>query len=349
MFELFATLFLSASLALIAAFLLMGPAQHLIPMDAPGGRKSHASATPLVGGLFIFIGLMSLPMMLPSWSLIAPVLVLSAVTVCIGFLDDQRELSAAWRLVAHLIVGLAMVSWPGVSLSSLGNIVGMGELSLGWLAIPITCFAVAASMNAVNMVDGVDGLAGALCFLPLVVVASLAVNYGDMELAIQIMAVLGGLLVFLLFNFPLPWRRQASCFLGDTGSTLLGLLVAWFLIAGAQHELFSPVLALFLLAVPLIDTAGVMVRRVLRGVAMSTPGRDHLHHVLIDSGMSSRHATMLISALAVLIAIVGLVLEWRAAPEWSMLVLFIAILVLNLVLLRSAEKAKVLLRERWFS
>jgi UDP-GlcNAc:undecaprenyl-phosphate GlcNAc-1-phosphate transferase len=343
------TLALSTSVAIITAFLLLNRGAHLVPHDKPGGRKQHVSATPLIGGLIIFAGLLPLAVIMPQAHTTMPFLALAGATVLLGMMDDQHELSAGLRLAAHLLVGLGMVLWADISLTNLGHLFGTEPLMLGWLAIPLTCFAIAASMNAVNMVDGVDGLAGALCLLPILVVSAFALHAGESALTLKTVAVAGGLFVFLLFNFPFPWRDKASCFLGDTGSTLLGLMVAWFLIAGAELGLYRPVLALLLLAIPLVDTAGVMLRRVLRGVSMSTPGRDHLHHVFIDSGMPARHATIIIVAIALLIASVGIVLELRDAPEWVVLLIFVLCLLANLVFLRSAERAKQMLRERWFT
>lgn len=345
----FITFIMAASIATVTAFWLLHSAPHLAPIDSPGGRKQHKQSTPLIGGLIIFFGLMPLIIIMPSMQDSAPFLVLMNITVLLGHLDDRHELSAAVRLFTHLLVGLGMVLWAGISLTTLGHLFAGADLSLGWLAIPVTCFAVAASMNAINMVDGVDGLAGGLSLLPIVAVSAFAYNAEETALLLQTTAVIGGLLVFLLLNFPFPWRNKAKCFLGDTGSTLLGLAVAWFLIAGTQHELYRPVFALFLLAVPLTDTACVMLRRALLGVSMSTPGRDHMHHVLIDSGVSSRHATLLIVAIAILVAAFGLLLELRQVPGWVMFLIFVCFLASNLVVFRSADRAKMAIRERWFS
>lgn len=343
------TLPIAFAMALVAAMLLLEIAPRLGLIDLPGGRKQHVRQTPLIGGLVVWVGLFALLLVVPDLLSLLPLFVLTGATIVVGVLDDRTELSAFFRLVTHLVIGLGLACWAGVRLDSLGALFSTHPMLLGWAAVPVTMFAVAAAKNALNMVDGVDGLAGVLSALPVVVVlyfASLANHEMLMQLAL---ALSGGLLVFLAFNFPLPWRAHAACFLGDTGSTLLGLMVAWLLIQGAQEQLFRPVLALYLIAVPLIDTAGVMLRRALRGVAMSTPGRDHLHHVLIDAGMPPRHATYLIVSLAVLVACLGMIMEYRAASEGIMLVLFLILLAFNSIALRSADKAKALIRERFFS
>lgn len=342
------TYFFAASLAVIASFFCASRAERWGLIDIPNGRKMHARSTPLIGGLIIWAGLCSLLLIKPSVDLIPYCIPLATLTVIVGVMDDLHDISARLRLVVHLSIGLGMALWAGIKLETLGELLPGIPMTLGPLALPVTCFSVATAMNAVNMMDGIDGLAGALSLIPVLVVGSLAAQAGNEDLTLTAIALAGGLSVFLLLNFPFPWRQQASCFLGDTGSTLLGLMVGWLLIGGGSNGLFSPVLALYLLALPLIDTAGVMVRRVLRGVSMTTPGRDHFHHVLIDSGMQHKHVVYMLIALAVAIASLGLIMEKRATPEWVMLAVFISILTLNLVALRSADKAKTILRDKLF-
>lgn len=339
----------AAATAVLAAFYCLPRAERWGLLDTPGGRKAHERTTPLVGGLVIWAGLLTLLAVEPTSPPVA-LLTLATLTVVIGLLDDHHELSARFRLCIHLALGLAMALWAGIKLDSLGELMPGQPLALGLLALPVTCFAVAAAMNAVNMVDGVDGLAGGLSLLPVAMIAGLALQNGSHpELLLTASALAGGLTVFLLLNFPFPWRQRASTFLGDTGSTLLGLMVAWLLIQASSEGLFRPVLALYLLALPLLDTAGVMVRRTLRGVSLTTPGRDHFHHVFIDAGMQHKHVVYMLVALATAIASLGLLMEKRGTPEWTMFTLFAGMLVINLVVLRSADKAKELLRERLFS
>ncbi len=338
----------SICLSIICAMLLLEHAPSLGLIDNPGGRKAHSRVTPLIGGLIIFAGLWALPVTSHDLLGAMQILVLGLLTVIIGVLDDRHELSARVRFMVHLVAGLGMSLWAGVALTHVGDLVGTGVLALGILSIPVSCFAVAAAMNAYNMIDGVDGLAGALATLPVAVVLVLGLQAEHEPLIGLSLALLGGLGVFLLLNFPFPWRDHAACFLGDTGSTLLGLMVAWLLIASAQAGLMRPVFALYLLAIPLADTAGVMLRRILRGVSLVTPGRDHLHHIFIDAGMSPRHATYLIVALALLVASVGLVCELRGVPEWVLFVLFLIFIIANMLLLRSVERAKTTLRRLWF-
>ncbi len=341
------TFLFAAALAVLAAQLLSVRAERWGLIDAPGdGRKQHAHPTPLIGGLIIWAGMCALLFIMPSADLFPYCLPLAALTVVVGVLDDRHELSARLRLVVHLGIGLLMIFWADIKLTQLGELYPGKFIYLGLMAIPVTCFAVAAAMNAINMVDGVDGLAGSLTLIPVLVVAVLAALSGYHDLLYTTAALAGGLCVFLLLNFPLPWRHRASCFLGDTGSTLLGFMVAWLLIRSSEAGLMSPVLALFLIALPLLDTAGVMTRRLRRGVSMTTAGRDHLHHVLIDAGISPRQTVYLLVSVAVVIASLGLLMERNGMPQWAMFLFFMSMLLANLYLLRNAENAKSALRER---
>lgn len=344
------TFLFSASLAIVAAQFFMSRAARWGLIDTPCGiRKKHEHATPLIGGLIIWSGLCSLAIIKPSLGLIPYCLPFATLTVIVGLLDDRHELSARFRLLVHLAIGVLMAYWAGTKLSSLGELYPGTQVQLGLLAIPVTCFAVAAAMNAINMADGVDGLAGALSLVPVLVIAAFSAKAGNQDLLITSVALGGGLSVFLLLNFPLPWRQRASCFLGDTGSTLLGFMIAWLLIRGSEEGFITPVLALFLIALPLIDTAGVMVRRVRRGVSMTVAGRDHLHHVLIDAGIAPRQVACLLAAVAVLIACIGLLMERAGVPQWVMFLVFMGMLGTNLIVLRSSEQAKAVLREKLFS
>lgn len=344
------TFALSAALAVMMYFYCLPRAERWGLMDTPcGQRKKHHRSTPLIGGLIIWAGLMALAVIKPVMGTLPYSLFLGTVTVLVGLADDRHELPAQLRLVTHLAIGLAMALIAGVQLSHLGELLPGVSMELGLLALPITCFAVAAAMNSVNMMDGADGLAGSLSLVPVAAVAILAGQAGNHQLLVTALALAGGLCVFLLLNFPLPWRHHASCFMGDTGSTLLGLMVAWLLIRGCNDNLFSPVVALYLLAMPLIDTAGIMLRRLLRGVSLTTPGRDHLHHVLIDAGMKNTHMVYMMSALATAIACLGLILDRQGVPEFVLFGVFMGMLLTNLLALRSAEKAKEVLRSKVFT
>ncbi|SFF42514.1 UDP-GlcNAc:undecaprenyl-phosphate GlcNAc-1-phosphate transferase [Fontimonas thermophila] len=325
--------------------LLLSPRLGLV--DHPGGRKRHCAPTPLVGGLLIYAALWALPVTGRMSVQVFALLTLATVTVVVGCLDDRRELNAKLRLLVQAVLGLLMALWAGVVLDNFGDLLGTGPLHLGlWIALPMTVFAVAAAQNAYNMVDGIDGLAGGLAAIPIAFVTGLAWFAGEAPLFELCLAAGAGLCVFLVMNYPLPGRKKALTFLGDNGSTLIGLLIAWIVIAAAQAGLFRPVFALYLLALPLLDGAGVMWRRVSRGVHLFTPGRDHLHHILTDSGLRDRYVTYFLTVLALLIAGFGWLMERAGVPELLMFVLFLVMLMLSVMLPVNAIQIRGLFKAR---
>jgi UDP-GlcNAc:undecaprenyl-phosphate GlcNAc-1-phosphate transferase len=308
-------------------------AQKLGFTDEPGGRKQHKNKTPLVGGVIIFTGSLAFPIYRFNTNDFLLYLLIF-ITLLIGLIDDLFEIKAYIRLLFQLIIGFLLAKLLDLKLESAGNLLGWGELFLQGYSIYFICFATAAAKNALNMIDGVDGLAASLTLLPLSILFFIFFRAGAFDLANFSITIIGGLLVFMFLNFPFPWRNSAACFLGDSGSTLLGFVVVYLLIKSASMGLIKPVLALYLFAVPLIDSAGVISRRLMRGAALSVAGRDHFHHILIDGGLSPRQTTMLISALGVVMASVGIILDHRNVSEFILFYIFIIIIFLNLIILK---------------
>ena len=343
--DVFLSLTLVVALAWIAMTGLIRWAPALDLMDYPGGRKQHAHGTPVVGGLAIAISLLPLsahyaqdPLTVSAWGLGSLLLML------LGWLDDISELHPVRRLLLHVLAGSFLIP-PGLVLQHLGNITGLGVLQLGWLAIPLTLFAVAASINAMNMIDGVDGLLG-MVTLPALVMISYLAHRAGLPLERLIAAALAvSLLVFLVFNFRFPWVKHARVFMGDAGSTLMGFNLAFLVISLAVKGAMPGVLALYLLCLPLLDTAGVIVRRRLRGVSAATPGRDHLHHILLDAGFSVRATATLMGAVSLLLAAGGVAAWLMGVTEFALFVIFLIMLVAYLLAFRSVQQAAGILRQ----
>ena len=154
-------------------------------------------------------------------------------------------------------------------------------------------------------------------------------------------SLLACMVVFTLFNYRFPWAPRALVFMGDAGSTLLGFSIAWLAIALAMQAVMPPVLALYLIMLPLLDTAGVMWRRRSRRVSLSTPGRDHFHHLLLDAGFSVRSTATLIGAGALLMACVGLLMWHMGASEAIMFGVFVFSTISFVWLTRCPQRAQV--------
>jgi UDP-GlcNAc:undecaprenyl-phosphate GlcNAc-1-phosphate transferase len=164
--------------------------------------------------------------------------------------------------------------------------------------MPLTIIAIVGLINAFNMIDGIDGLAGSLSVIALLwfaVAAGLVGLRGELLVALLMaFCVLG----FLAFNLRHHWRRRACVFLGDAGSMMLGAVLAFLAIALSQHnggDALPPVTALWICAVPIIDTGSLIVRRLAAGVSPFSSDRQHLHHLMIDAGLSVNQVVTILS------------------------------------------------------
>lgn len=331
---------ITASLVTLGSILTLYPVAHRIGLvDRPGGRKTHDHHTPLIGGVGMFLGLLTLGIVSPAaFGAFLPLIGTAGLLLVVGVIDDYREISANVRLLAHLAAALLMIIWGHNRLTSMGDLVFLGPVVLGVLAIPVTLFAVASAINAINMADGVDGLCGGLVLIALGFMAVLA---GDAHLvhAIQLLTVMLCCVAgFLLLNFRFPWRQRAHIFMGDAGSTVLGFILAWMLIYLSEHGACRPVTVLWLIALPLLDTASVMVIRRLEGKSMFTPGRDHLHHQLMDAGLGVRKSVAVMYGLSGLFGMIGLAGEFSALPDGVLFLGFMAALTSHVAIMVKLQR-----------
>lgn len=297
-------------------------------VDIPGGRKTHLNATPLVGGLGIFLGIVCISLVIPAISAeFRPLLSLSALILFIGTVDDAKELTPFVRMLGHSLVALAMAVVAGVELNSLGALVSNQPINLGVLTIPLTVFATVGVINAINMSDGIDGLSGGLVIVTLSFISVCAFSSGQGVAGSFCLIMICSILAFLSLNFRRPWHKKALVYLGDAGSTMLGFILAWLLIESTQGVVptFSPVYALWFLAIPLFDTVSLLIKRPLRGKSPFTPGNDHLHHMLLSRGLSVEQVVALMIAVAAVLGGVGLIGLSLGARESSMFLIFIAL------------------------
>jgi UDP-GlcNAc:undecaprenyl-phosphate GlcNAc-1-phosphate transferase len=242
--------------------------------------------------------------------------------VVVGTIDDRFDLPANVRLIAQSCAALLVVFASGIVVASVGDFSGY-HAGLGLLAAPFTILFVITLVNAFNLIDGLDGLAGGLALLSLVVMAFISVSTPWFALVAVAASVVAG---YLLFNLPLGVNRPVRSFMGDAGSTSLGLIVATvgvYLSQGSTPVL-SPVVGLWLVAVPIFDLFATIVRRLLRKRSPFVPDHEHLHHVLVDNGLSRRCTLVVILGLAVAFATVGLVGALLEVGDGIMLALWFA-------------------------
>ncbi|AGA33051.1 Undecaprenyl-phosphate N-acetylglucosaminyl 1-phosphate transferase [Thioalkalivibrio nitratireducens DSM 14787] len=246
------------------------------------------------------------------WSLPLGVVVLGLL----GLVDDLFDIGSAIRLLAQLGVAWVMAV-AGVQIASLGNLLGTGPLNLGWIGPAFTILCVAFMINAINMMDGIDGLAGSISLLAAVGLSVLAVSAGMGGKAAAGVLLASGLAAFLLFNLRSPWLRRAAVFLGDSGSMVLGFVLAWLAVAITQPAAsgVAPVSIAFLLLLPAADSLGVFVRRLRRGRNPLAADRTHLHHVLCRAGLPVTTVVLLIAGNQLVLVLLALACHFGGCPE----------------------------------
>ncbi|MBE0614430.1 MAG: undecaprenyl/decaprenyl-phosphate alpha-N-acetylglucosaminyl 1-phosphate transferase [Burkholderiales bacterium] len=336
----------SALLAAVLGFgLTLGLIRFLTPLagryglvDSPAaGRKEHAGNTPTVGGLAIALGLASTALLAQFATQVHPAfwagLFLIALT---GTLDDLFDLQPAIKFAVQIAAALLMIYWGGLILLSLGDLVTAQPLLLGRFAVPLTVFAMIGVVNAINLCDGADGLGAGLAFISVFWISVMGAASAHASTLTLAVALLGCIAAFLVFNMRSPWRGRAAIFLGDAGSLSLGFALAWLTIEAAQPhtQLFPPVTAIWLVAIPISDTIVCMSRRLIRGNNPFRADRTHVHHILIDLGMSVGGAVALIHAVAFVLAAAGAAGWALGVREHHMFYTAMAVFVLYIVLVQ---------------
>lgn len=318
----FTVIFLSAFIAL---FVARKVAIKVGLVDKPNVRKKHQGHIPLVGGVSIYMALWVLYALQPDW-LPNFTLYMTCATalLVVGVLDDRFDLPVLPRVgLQAMVAGLMM--YAGLYLVTLGNVLFGYELFLGIFGYTVTLFAVWGAINAFNMVDGIDGLLGALSCVTFGALSVVFYLGGHSELASWSLCLLVATLPYILLNLGVIWGRKFKVFMGDAGSTLIGFTVIWLLVLATQGEdaVIRPVTALWFIAIPLMDMVTIMVRRIRQGHSPFKPDREHLHHILMRAGLTPRQALSVIVGAAILFAMIGIISERIGATESIMLSVFL--------------------------
>ena len=296
----------------------------------PGPRKSHEAPVPAIGGLAMGAAFLAAYALTGLAAALSPLLASAvAITLVGGVLDDLHEMHSLPKFGFQIAAAALLAIGGDALLTHLGHLMSAELFTLGRWAIPLTVFALVGVMNAINMADGLDGLAGALALAACVnfgIAASLAGHAPEFA---AICIVAGAAAGFLYFNVRTPWRAQAAVFMGDTGSLLLGLLLGWFAVrlAMAERPALAPITAVWILALPIGDTVTLLVRRALRGRNPFHADRWHLHHILLALGLSPGRTVAAIVILSFAFGAAGLVAEASQVPERVMFYLYLAGLV----------------------
>ncbi|MGS0683093.1 UDP-N-acetylglucosamine--undecaprenyl-phosphate N-acetylglucosaminephosphotransferase [Shewanella sp. 125m-7] len=296
-------------------------------VDLPNARKVHDGAVPLIGGIGIFFSVLLASTVFIEYSRTLNLYLISAALLLfIGVLDDRYDLSVRLRILAQVITASILIFGAESYLTSLGHIFYFFEFKLGYLGVLVTVLAVIGCINAFNMVDGIDGLAGMLSIVTFSALAFLFYQSVNPWVILPIVFI-AAISAYLFFNLRWPFASLEKVFMGDAGSMLIGLTVVWLLVIGTEsvNPAFSPVTALYLIAIPLMDMAAIMYRRVKKGHSPFKPDRDHLHHIFERAGYSRKQTLARITLLSAILATIGILGEIFDVPEVVMFLGFLVI------------------------
>lgn len=337
--------------SLATIFILRKFAKKIGLVDKPNARKFHSGSIPLVGGISICIALLYFllnnPHVLPNTSLYAACIL---ILVGVGALDDKFDLSFKLRFIVQAGLSVAMMMIGDIELNTIGDVFGTGEIiTLGWFGYLVTILAVVGAINAFNMVDGIDGLLGGLSIVTFGGLGLMLAYDGQFNLSYICLVIIVAIIPYILLNLG-AFGRKRKVFMGDAGSMLIGFTVIWLLLLSSQNGAsppLRPVTALWLIAVPLMDMAAIMIRRIRRGDSPFKPDREHLHHIFQRIGLSSNQTLISICTIAALYATIGIYAEINSIPEYIMLYLFLACFLLYVTLLSNVWKITAYIRREF--
>ncbi|GAB6907125.1 Glycosyltransferase, group 4 family [Desulfosarcina cetonica] len=315
---LFPTLMLSLLITIGMIPVLKVLALRFNAVDLPNPRKVHNVPMPKVGGVAMALGA-TVPILLwsPGSRFVDSLLLGSAVLVGFGFVDDIKEMGYRAKLAGQTIAALIVMGFGGLSITGLGDCLP-GIFLSRWIALPLTLLVIVGVTNAINLSDGLDGLAGGISMMIFICLGFLAYQNGMPDLALLAVAVVGAIFGFLRFN-----AHPAIVFMGDAGSQLLGFLAVSLAIHITQaSEPLSRSLPLLLLGFPILDTLTVMMERIAKGVSPFKADKNHFHHRLMRLGLRHAEAVMVIYCLQFSLVMSAFLLRFHS--EWTLLSTYLA-------------------------
>ncbi|KOO37212.1 glycosyltransferase family 4 protein [Priestia koreensis] len=296
--------------------------------DKPNNRKVHQKIMPRLGGLAIYISfLIGYFILTPNsqYVKVDAMLIGSTIIIITGVLDDMIELSAKIKLLGQVLAAGIVVVYGGVQVDFV-NLPFGGTLEFGFLSIPLTMLWIIGITNAINLIDGLDGLAAGVSSIVLITISGMAIMKGDMFVASMGMIVLGGTLGFLVYNF-----HPAKIFMGDTGALFLGYMISVLSLLGFKNvTIISFIVPVIVLGVPISDTFFAIIRRVVNKKPLSAPDKSHLHHCLLNLGYSHRQTVLIIYGMSAIFGLAAVIFS-KVTMWGSFLVLAILTLAIEII------------------
>lgn len=315
-------------LALIGAFIasvLLTPlvkklAYRVGAVDRPNQRKVHAKIMPRLGGLAIFLAfLIGVLIYRPENQAIIPIIIASFIIILTGVLDDMLEISAKAKFLGQTVAAAIVIFFGDITIASI-NLPFGGVLDFGYLSIPLTLIWIVGITNAINLIDGLDGLAAGVSTIALFTLSAMAFIMNDGFVLMMALILAASSLGFLFYNF-----HPAKIFMGDTGALFLGFIISVLALLGFKNVTFvSLVIPVIMLGVPISDTFFAIVRRLLNKQPPFQPDKSHLHHRLISIGFTHKQTVTIIYGLAAMFGLAAII--FSMAKVWGAILLAVVLL-----------------------
>lgn len=277
---------------------------HVGALDIPNARKVHTKPIPRLGGLGIYAGFLLGYIMFGFESIqMNAILIGSIIIVITGMVDDIKPISAKHKFLGQLVAALIIPVYGGIILKDI-SFFGI-YIDFGVFSYPLTVFFILGVINCMNLIDGLDGLAGGIAsiyFFTIGVISIFFMNSSGLD-TILTFIMLGSTLGFLFHNF-----NPASIFMGDSGSMFLGYMIAVIALLGYKNITFTSfIVPIFLLAIPIMDTLFAILRRLVNHKPISEPDKNHLHHQFLKQNFSQKRTVLIIYFIDILFATASIV------------------------------------------
>ena len=303
-------------------------AKHIGAMDIPDKRKVHTTPMPRLGGLGIFITFLFGYMLFGVQSIQMNAILIGAfIIVLTGVIDDISPLGPKTKLVGQIIAGAVVIFYGGILLDKIT--IFKTHINFGLFAYPITLIFILGCINIINLIDGLDGLSTGTCsifYLTIGIIAFIKASFGGLDVSLSFI-MLGASLGFLCHNF-----HPAKIFSGDSGSMFQGFMIATISLLGfktvTMTSFFIPIL---LLGIPILDTLFAIIRRMIKKQHIYMPDKKHLHHQLLNLGLSHRNTVLAIYAMNILFAFASVI--YAINDKQLGIIIYVIILILIILII----------------
>ncbi len=306
-----------------------------VPKD---NRRMHSKPIPRIGGLAIYLSFCVTCLFFCSYNLELLILLAGGLLMtALGIFDDVFRLPAIVKFICQIAIGVA-TALGGIRIDQV--MIGGNPVSLGFFSIPLTVLWIVGLSNAINLIDGLDGLSCGISTISAMSILGVVLLQGETSYAVITVILIGACFGFLPFN-----KNPAKIFMGDTGSLFLGYTLSVLSILGTfkMHAAISVLVPLFIFAVPLADTVFAFIRRVLSGKSPFSPDRGHFHHRLVDMGFTQKETVKILYSICGIFALVALFmcdnlfLKYKFVKSIAVIVIAFAIFIITLLIMKNPK------------